>query len=355
MLERAEKEEETLSLSETGQFASVHNADLSSAHRPSISSAKPAHAHTQSYSSLPVLSASTPAVADLPPPKPEMYLARAPRPQKQAGWLSYMFGTTPGHAETSDPEKEGERRGSAGTMDPVIPGTFPLTTPREPREEVVRSSGPAEAAKPSKPTPVVAPTTTLVLPSTYVKASAQPQTFASTLASPPVITGTPAYGLSSARGNDGLSSAERIRKEWMDAQKEARKAARREERRREREAARAEQRNSESRVQQVRLSGIRVVSRCIWADLLADHHPTTGHCSNNSAGNARPALPRFPRRPDATDKTRSPDSSKSRIDRQRTEHQRHARRTPSAQPHASLTRLDDPVRRSPASGVDAAT
>lgn len=333
----------------------MHNADLPLAHRPSISSAKPAHAHTQSYSSLPVLSTPAPTAADTPPPKPEMYLARAPRPQKQPGWLSYMFGTTPGHAETSDPEKEGERRGSVGTLDPVIPGTFPVSTPRETREEGVRSSRPAEAAKPSKPTPVVAPTTTLVLPSTYVKASVQPQTFASTLASPPVITGTPAYGLSSARGNDGLSSAERIRKEWMDAQKEARKAARREARRREREAARAEQRNSESRVQQVRLSGIRFVSQCIWADMLIDHHPTTGHCSNASAGNARPALPRFPRRPDATYKTRPPDSSKSRIDRQRTQRRHHARRTPSPHSHAPLTRLDDPVRRSPASGVDAAT
>jgi hypothetical protein len=183
-----------------------------------------------------------------------MYLARAPRPQKQPGWLSYVFGTTPGHAEGSDPEKEVERRTSVGGVEPVIPGTFPTSGPKEPREEVARTVRP-EAPKASKSTPVVTAPTNLVLPSTYIKPSTtQPTTFASTLASPPIITGTPAYGLSSARGTDGLSSAERIRKEWLDSQKEGRKVARREERRREREALRAE-RTAESRVQQVRRVG----------------------------------------------------------------------------------------------------
>lgn len=227
---------------------------LFSAHRPSISSVKPTHTHTQSYSSLPALASATPsapaATASAEPPPPSMYLARAPRPQKQPGWLSYVFGTTPGHAETSDPEKEVERWTSIGGVEPVIPGTFPTSAPKEPREELARTARP-EAPKASKSTPAVVPATTLVLPSTYVKPSTQPQTFASTLASPPIITGTPAYGLSSARGTDGLSSAERIRKEWLDSQKEARKAARKEERRREREAQRAE-RSAELRVQQVR-------------------------------------------------------------------------------------------------------
>ena len=136
----------------------------------------------------------------------------------------------------------------------------------------------AITTKPGNPIPAIVRPSTLVLPSTYIKSSTpahlppqptattthkpipgvsksylntsttttkqpafqfhtqqplppHPTTFAATLASPPVITGTPAYGLSSARGKDGLTDAERVRKEWVDAQKEARRVRRREEKR----------------------------------------------------------------------------------------------------------------------------
>lgn len=178
-----------------------------------------------------------------------------------------------------------ERRTSVET-ELVLPGTFPVA--RESvdagrREELVRGGGrlggPVEAAKPKAAAPA------LVLPSTYIKPtpvitksplnSAKPTTFASTLASPPVITGTPAYGLSSARGRDGLTEAERLKKEWQDAQKEARKAKRREETQRLREQEREAARN-ESRVQQVSL--LDATSERL-ADCDADHHPATCHRS----------------------------------------------------------------------------
>ncbi|KAJ9120932.1 hypothetical protein QFC22_002868 [Naganishia vaughanmartiniae] len=275
-----------------------------------------------------------------PPTNPNMYLARAPPPQKQpSGWLSYVFGTVPG-LSTSHPNAEsgtdddnekpptaagdGEKQHRAsiattGGESGLVPGSFPFSasaggghtntekgtirtdaTVREPERrrpkdieksrreeepggatELVRGGGrlgtataePSSAitTKSGTAIPAIVRPSTLVLPSTYIKSSApalpatttttkpttggpskaylntstnkpaftfqfqqphpQPTTFASTLASPPVITGTPAYGLSSARGKDGLTDAERVRKEWLDAQKEARKARRREEKR----------------------------------------------------------------------------------------------------------------------------
>lgn len=351
MLRKSNREPVSLACTDVNRYPPA-------AHRPSISSAKPTHAHAQSYSSLPVLGSSTNAAQPPPAVTPEMYLARAPRPQKQPGWLSYVFGTTPGHAETSDPEKEAERRTSIGTLgEHVVPGTFPVAAgAKEPREEVVRTSRPAEVSKAGKPAPAqptVAPTSTLVLPSTYVKSTAQPQTFASTLASPPIITGTPAYGLSSARGTDGLSSAERIRKEWLDAQKEARKAARREERRREREAARVEQRSSESRVQQV----CRVVSAQDSRSrltVLVDYYSTAGHCADASAGNPCPAIHRFPRPPASTHQTRSTSPAERPINRQRSQRDLNDCTTPS-RPHPPLSHTDDPLRRTPPSGIDASS
>lgn len=161
-----------------------------------------------------------------------------------------------------------ERRTSNVSADLVLPGTFPVASRDSVdvgrREELVRGGGrlggPIVETTKSK-----AATPGLVLPSTYVKPaapivksplnSAKPITFAATLASPPVITGTPAYGLSSARGRDGLTEAERLKKEWQDAQKEARKAKRREERQRLREQEREAARN-ELRVQQVSLADV---------------------------------------------------------------------------------------------------
>lgn len=155
---------------------------LPTAPRPSLPSIKPQHAHSHSFSSLPTTSTSAAPPPD-PPPRTDMYLARAPPPQKHSsGWLSYMFGTTPGHTAGDTPKEEErpmdpvERRTSNVSAEPVLPGTFPVAPRNDPvdagkREELVRGGGRlgGSIAEPVKPKAPVMTTPALVLPSTYVK------------------------------------------------------------------------------------------------------------------------------------------------------------------------------------------
>ncbi|KAJ9093412.1 hypothetical protein QFC21_006443 [Naganishia friedmannii] len=158
-------------------------------------------------------------------------------------------------ADKGRKDEEASLRGGGAASELVRGGGRLGTTPT--------TADPVITAKSGNQIPAIVRPSMHVLPSTYVKSSTPavlptihkpigtvsksyintstkpafqfqqpyPTTFAATLASPPVITGTPAYGLSSARGKDGLTEAERVRKEWVDAQKAASKARRREEKR----------------------------------------------------------------------------------------------------------------------------